>query len=206
MPRGKRFRRPAVWVALSVVLTVLWLAVDRAGATLVVSRDVGPPDAIVMLASHEWERLPAAAALARRYRDAVVLLTVPLQINEYNCNRCGERVTWLGAEGVPEARVRVLRRHVQNTHDEAIATLEYEHDHPFRSLVVVTTPYHSRRALATFEHVFAGTPVAVGVFPASATSQAVPGHWLWHKFDRAYVAYEWAAILDYRVRYGVPLR
>jgi uncharacterized SAM-binding protein YcdF (DUF218 family) len=194
---------------IGVVVTLIagadW-GVERAGTALVVSRDVGSPDAIVMLASHEWERLPAAAALARRYSDSVVLLTVPLQINEYNCNRCGERVAWLGAEGVPQARVRILPRHVRNTHDEAIATLEYEREHPFRRLVVVTTPYHTRRALETFRHVFAGTAVEVGIFPASATSQAAPTRWLLHKYDRAYVVYEWAGILEYRVRYGVPIR
>jgi uncharacterized SAM-binding protein YcdF (DUF218 family) len=194
---------------IAVVVAAIAMAdcgAEHAGTALVVSRDVGAPDAIVMLASHEWERLPAAAGLARRYTSAVVLLTVPRQINEYNCNRCGERVAWLQAEGVPESRVRVLKRHVVNTHDEALATLEYEHEHPFRKLVVVTTPYHTRRAPETFSDVFAGTPVDVGVFPASATSQAAPTRWLLHKYDRAYVAYEWAAILDYRVRYGVPLR
>jgi hypothetical protein len=68
-----------------------------------------------MLASHEWERLPAAAALARRYPDALVLITVPRVVNEYNCHRCDERVDWFES-GRGESRshqaARRRRQHV----------------------------------------------------------------------------------------------
>lgn len=205
MASGKRFRRLAGWALAAAMLAIVLWGVERAGTALVISRDVGPPDAIVMLASHELERLPVAAALARQYTNATVLLTVPTVISEYNCTRCSERVNWLETEGVSEARVRVLAPHVKNTHDEALAVLAYEQAHPFQRLVVVSSPYHARRALATFERAFAGTAVQVGFVPASSTSPARPSRWLWHHYDRAYVAYEWAAILDYRFRYGVPM-
>lgn len=176
-----------------------------AGEALVLARHVGNPDAIVMLASHEWERLPEAAALARSYPQATVLLTEPREITEHNCHRCGERVAWLAAEGVDGSRIVVLPRRVVNTRDEALSAREYAAAHGVRRLAVVTSPYHTRRALATFDHAFAGTCTAIGVVPASDRSPARPRRWWWHLYDMSYVAYEWAALLEYRLRYGVRL-
>ena len=72
--------------------------------------------------------------------------------------------------------------------------------------MVVTSPYHTRRSLATFRQVFAGTPITIGVVPAEATSPARPDWWWWAApYDRAYVGYEWAAITYYWFKYGVPI-
>lgn len=198
--------RRLAWLTarIGIAAVCIWTTM-HAGTALVVTREALPPDAIIMLASHEWERLPAAAALARQFPASVVLLTVPRVVTTLNCYRCGERVDWLEREGVPKSRIRVLPYHVVNTHDEALAALDYATSCPVRRLAVVTSPYHTRRALATFQTVLAGTPVNVGVMPATGTSPAEPGRWWWHRYDRHYVAYEWAAILSYRVKFGVPM-
>ena len=199
--RRDRTRR---FLAAVVVLSIatVWLLLHAATA-LVVEHQAGPPDAIIMLASHEWERLPATAALARRYPAARVLVTVPRVVTPYTCHRCTERVEWLGAEGVAAGRVRQLRP-VTSTYDEALAAREYAAREPFSRLAVVTTPYHTRRALATFRAVFRGSGVDIAVVPA-APAQGQPDRWWRHPYDRQYVRYEWAAILWYRWEYSVPL-
>jgi uncharacterized SAM-binding protein YcdF (DUF218 family) len=201
MPRSSRRRR--LLAGAAALAAALLAAALFAGSALVVTRDAGPPDVIVMLASHEWERLPATAALARRYPQSIVVLTLPRVLGPYNCFRCPERPEWLAAEGVPLRRIVQLPWPVENTFGEAQAVRRYLGFHPVQRLVVVTSPYHTRRALATFSHVLAGTGVRVGVQPAA--SDAVPGRWWMRRADRGYVAYEWAAILYYRIRYGVPL-
>lgn len=204
-PRLNRRRRAVARRLLaSAVLAIgtAWL-LSHAGTALIVERDPGPPDAIIMLASHEWERLPAAAALARQYPAARLLLTVPGVITLHTCHRCGERVEWLAAEGVLRQRIRTLRP-VSNTYDEALAAREHAAREPFARLTVVTSPYHTRRALATFKAVFEGSGVDVGVIPA-APAQGQPRRWWLHPYDRQYLRYEWAAILWYRWEYGVPL-
>ena len=55
---------------------------SHAGSALVVSEPLASPDAIVSLASHEWERLPAAAALARQYPEALVVLTRLVRLSQ----------------------------------------------------------------------------------------------------------------------------
>ena len=198
----RRRRLTALVLALCAGLAV----VSRAGRTLVVERAVGPPDAIVVLASHESERIPAAATLARQYPTSIVLLTVPRVITEFNCQRCMTRTEWLSEEGVSPARVRTLPDRTVNTRDEALAVLHYWQSAPFARLAVVTSPYHTRRSLSTFQHVFGNTTVQIGSYAATTTSPTRPDRWLLHGYDRRYVIYEWAALAYYRLKFGVPMR
>jgi uncharacterized SAM-binding protein YcdF (DUF218 family) len=202
--RNKRnTRRRLTGLALAAIVGLAVLS--RAGSALVIERPVGQPDAIIMLASHESERLPAAGALARQHPTSVVLLTVPKDITEYNCERCTIRTEWLGQEGVERTRVHTLPDRTANTRDEALAVLAYWRRNPFNRLAVVTSPYHTRRSLSLFETIFAGTGVAVGVYPAM-TSPAIPSRWWFGSYDRGYVIYEWAALAYYRLKYGVPIQ
>jgi uncharacterized SAM-binding protein YcdF (DUF218 family) len=75
-----------------------------------------------------------------------------------------------------------------------------------RRILVVTSPYHTRRALATFDAVLAPGGVRVGIVPASATSPAQPDRWWGAAYDRAYVRYEWAGIVYYLFRFGIDPR
>lgn len=194
---------PIVRTILVVIVCVLVaIGVSRAGVLLIESKPIANPDAIVVLASHEWERLPEAAHAARGQR-AIVLLTEPVTPNGYNCYQCGRRRQWLASLGVPPTRVTILPHRVKNTYDEAIATREYMLAHRYHRLLVVTSPYHTRRALATFDHVFKGSAVSIGIAPAREAPAHPDAWWWWHPYDRWYVSYEWAGIAWYAVRHQV---
>jgi uncharacterized SAM-binding protein YcdF (DUF218 family) len=173
-----------------------------AGTALIVSAPLENPDAIIMLASHEWERLPAAAAAARQHPAARFILTVPRSPSDANCFRCSERVEWLSREGIDRNRIIELRN-VMNTYEEARAVASYMSSRGLRRLLIVTSPYHTRRSLWTFRSVSADRNVEIGILPCSRASNVTPTAWWRYDVDRAYVAYEWAAIGAYAVRYGV---
>jgi uncharacterized SAM-binding protein YcdF (DUF218 family) len=176
---------------------------QHAGNALVVSESLSPTDAIVSLASHEWERLPVAALMAAQHTNAVVLLTLPQEVNGFNCHECAGRPDVLRKLGVAPARIRILPLGASGTYGEALATLAFARQNRIRHLLVVTSPYHTRRSLAAFRSVFEGTGVQVGVVPALKTSPAQPERWWLSGYDRAYVCYEWAAIVYYALRYGI---
>lgn len=199
---GSRARPLAIAAALLVASALVWTAAAQAGSALVVRRDLPGPDALLMLASHEWERLPALAHLARMTPGAVVLLTEPAHPTPENCHECDRRVAQLAELGVETVRVEVLPG-VTNTYDEAVAALEYCGRQSISRLMVVTSPYHTRRSLATFSAVFAGSGTVVGVRPAFPQSPAAPERWWRGSYDRAYVRYEWAALVWYALRYQV---
>ena len=190
-------------VSLAVAVATALVVLPGAGTSLVISIPVPDPDAIVTLASHEWERLPMAARLATRYPNAALLLTEPREVNLYNCHDCARRVGRLVRAGVAEPRIHVLPIPTSGTHGEALAALAFARREGVRRLAIVTSPYHTRRALATFRTVFAGTGTAIGIEPASDSSPAQPTSWWRAPYDRWYVRYEWAAIAYYWLRYGV---
>ena len=200
--RLKRQVRAAVLI-IPCVLLATGIAAQDAGTWLVVSRPLEHPQAIISLASHEWERLPAAAHLAKATPSAVVLLTLPQPVTPHNCHDCSGRIARLRRLGVPSDRVQILPLTSPGTYGEALAALTFAQQTHIRRLLVVTTPYHTRRSLAAFQSVFDRSGVEIGVEPATASSPARPGRWWASPYDRAYVAYEWAAVFYYAVRYGV---
>lgn len=206
-PRGAAWR----WLALGATAVALTagaasLLAPWAGTLLVVQQTIEDPDAIVPLASHEWERLPKAAALAREFRGARVLLTLPNQISVYNCHDCGRRVERLTRAGVESSRVRILGLTEPGTRGEALAVRSFATRWGVRRLVVVTSPYHTRRALAVFRHVLQGSSIRVGSVAAQDPQVDLhPERWWEFPSDRAYVGYEWAGLFYYWFRYGVPM-
>jgi hypothetical protein len=192
----------ALVVFLAATAAALFLGA-HAGTALVVSRPLSDPDAIVTLASHEWERLPAATDIATKNPHALLLLTLPQMPNEYNCYDCGGRIGRLERAGVAKDRIRVLPLTSGGTHGEAIAVRDFARRSPIKRLMIVTSPYHTRRSLALFRNILAGTGTVIGITPASAKSRARPDQWWRTPYDRWYVRYEWAAIPYYFVRYGV---
>ena len=200
-----RLVRRALATAGIVIVVGSGAAVPYAGSELVVSSPVPSPDAIVSLASHEWERLPATVELARRYPHALVLLTLPRSVNQFNCHDCAHRVERLTRAGIEAGRIRILPLTLGGTYGEAVATRNFVTEQHLSSVLVVTSPYHTRRSLATFRQALSAPFVRVGVWPASETSPAQPDRWWAAAYDRAYVRYEWAAILYYRVWHHVPI-
>ena len=176
-------------------------ALPYAGTALVVSSPLSSPDAIVSLASHEWERLPATAELSRRYPKAQVVLTLPQPVTQFNCHDCVHRAERLMNAGVEVGRIRVVPLTLGGTYGEAMAVRGLVTEHHLKSVLVVTSPYHTRRSLATFRKALDDVGAAVGVAPASKTSPARPELWWARSYDRAYVAYEWAARLYYWLRH-----
>jgi uncharacterized SAM-binding protein YcdF (DUF218 family) len=205
---GVTSRRRVVARVLGAVLVVLVIAAaaaaPHAGTALVVSAPGPAPDAIVSLASHEWERLPALVEQAGKYPDALIVLTVPQEVTQYNCHDCAHRSQQLIGAGVDASRIRLIPLTSGGTYGEALATKRFIENHGLAHVLVVTSPYHTRRSLETFRAIFRDTPVTVGIMPASATSPARPERWWATPYDRWYVRYEWAAILYYYLRHGVP--
>ena len=178
------------------MLALLAFFIDHAGTALVVSVPLENPEGVLVLGSHEWERLPAAVDIARASPGAVVFLSVPRAVTKYNCHDCEGRAARLVAAGIPQDRIVLLPDRVSNTRDEAAAARAECSRRHLRRLVVVTSPYHTRRARRTFARAFAGSGISVGVVP-SAASPARPGRWWAAAYDRAYVRYEWAALAYY---------
>ncbi|HVF45905.1 MAG TPA: YdcF family protein [Pyrinomonadaceae bacterium] len=206
--RGLRARRavPLVLVALAA-----WAVAARVAAeALVVSEELGRADALVVLAgsSAYVERTARAAELYREGRAPLVILTNDGQLSGWS-NESQSNPTFverargeLVRGGVPAERIEALPRRVGSTHDEAVLLREYAGGRHLRSLLVVTSGYHSRRALWTFRRAFEGSGVGVGVSKVEPGLQTpAPGTWWLSPRGWQSVAGEYVKMVYYRLSY-----
>jgi uncharacterized SAM-binding protein YcdF (DUF218 family) len=190
---------------------VVWALVAWGAArALVVEAELERADLIVVLggAAAYRERAQHAARLFKEGRAPLVVLTFD-----------GTRAGWSQAEqtnppfvqlareellraGVPAASVGVLPGLVESTHEEAARVCEFAAARGARSVLVVTSAYHSRRALWTFRRAARGRDLAVGLSPAPAGGQTPSAAFWWLRpAGWRQVAAEYPKLIYYRISY-----
>jgi uncharacterized SAM-binding protein YcdF (DUF218 family) len=207
--RSRVSRRRAL--VLIVALILVWPPLAWLGAKwLVVESRPERADALVVLggSSAYEERTGYAARLYGEGLAPVVLLTddgqrggwsQEQQRNPFFVERAAAA---LEAAGVPRENVETLAPQTSSTYEEARLLREYASERGLKSLLVVTSGYHSRRARWTFERVFEGSGVGVRVAAVGPGGQmpAPASWWLSVKGWRA-VALEYVKLAYYRLRY-----
>jgi uncharacterized SAM-binding protein YcdF (DUF218 family) len=204
-------KRRARLLTLALAALALWVVAARVAAgALVVEAPLAKADAMVVLAgsSAYVERTRRAAELYRQGRAPLVLLTNDGQLSGWSEETQSnptfvERARGeLVRGGVPEACIEALPRRVESTHDEAVLLRDYAAGRGLRSLVVVTSAYHTRRALWTFARAFEGTGVHLGIEHA-ATGLQLPSPEAWWLFPKGWksVAGEYVKLAYYRLKY-----
>ena len=104
--------------------------------------------------------------------------------------------------GVPRESVDILMQPVSSTHEEARLLRDHVEQQRMRSILVVTSAYHSRRSLWTFRRVFAGNGINIGL-EAASTGWQTPSPWTWWLRFRGWqiVPAEYLKLVYYRVRF-----
>ena len=200
----KRNRRRLFVTCL--LLACLWLVAWLAARWLIVVAPIERADAIVILSGSSTllERAQKAANLYSQDRSKRVLLT--------SDNRQGG---WSSAEqrnpffheiairelkqsGVPEGNIELIGPAVDSTWNEAVAVTDFCKAHNLHSILIVTSSYHSRRALWTFRALDSG--LQVGVEPAP-TGMQTPDPWIWWLSKRGWdlVFVEYVKLIYYHL-------
>lgn len=209
-----RYHRLAGYVGLFLLIALVLYA-ERVsvlrwiGHQLVRSDSIQPSDAIVVLAGINGEReLEAADLYAAKAAPLVVLTTEQEPKTIPELRRRGVRVErtvererrYLTELGVPPSAIIVLADPVQSTEDEAMRVAEWSRTHRVRSLIVVTSWYHTRRAGRVFEWALRGLGVVVRVRPVTFTLNDADHWWMDRDALRASL-FEWQKVIFYRLRY-----
>lgn len=164
--------------------------IDYGGPALLVERSVDKPDAILVLGG-ESDGRPRAAA--RLYRQGVAPLLFVIGTGD------DEEVRQvLLAEGVPRERIRVEPRSA-STLENALFARPLLEAAGVRRALIVTSSFHARRALSTFQQRIPG--IEFGVAMARRAWWDTPRG---HADENKNAALEFPKILAYWVLYGVP--
>jgi len=119
-------------------------------------------DALVLLAGNIKERGPTAAALIRDGVAERILLTNDGVFSswspQYRRNLYGVEWTeeYLVGASVPREKIVKLPFYASATMYDALAVKRYDDAHPMHRLIIITTDYHTPRAMWAFRKAFAG--------------------------------------------------
>lgn len=208
---GLKNKKQIIWVvvlAVGVALALLPALAWGAARLLIVHAPLDRADIIVMMSGSATfhERAQHAAQLYREGRAPKIILTndnlasgwsESEQRNPFYYERAKDELI---RSGVPEQNIEVLMDPILGTYHEACVIRAYCDTHNIHSVLVVTSGYHSRRALFTFQKVFSDSDTAVGIDPAAAgIDTPSPATWWYKAFGWQVVGKEYGKLLCYRL-------
>ena len=210
-PVGKSKRRRRLLLAAFVCL-LAWPFLAWAAAKLLIvsSHPASPADAIVILSGSSTyiERADWAAKLYLEGRAPLVVLTDDKLISGYNAKEDRNPFFYelaakeLLKRGVPAARIEVIPEAALGTYYESLNVCEYATNNKLKKLVVVTSAYHSRRALWSIRRACSHAQLETSV-GAPPPGWQTPSPWTWwlRRWGWRVVAGEYVKLIYYWWRY-----
>jgi len=161
-------QRKLLWVAAIVLLSFLFVAFAANAGSLLVIDAPAPSDLIVVLAG-ETDRRPVRALelLAQGYGSRVIL-DVPAAAKIYDFTQVELAQKYV--DSLPQAAaVHVCAIEGLSTRDESHDVEKCLEDEPQTRILIVTSDFHTRRALAIFRHEMPGKSFTVAAARDNAT-------------------------------------
>lgn len=158
-------------------LVLLWFAPDLLipplERYLVIEPTLQRADALVLMAGSPRERLPTVVRLYQAGRAPIILMA-----NDGNRGAWSQEhqrnlyeVEWAELEllkqGVPAGAIVKLPFSVSGTIHDARHAIDFARGQGLRSLLVVTSDYHTRRTLWSFQQVAVDESVRLAVYPVT---------------------------------------
>ncbi|MBA2732949.1 MAG: YdcF family protein [Acidobacteria bacterium] len=200
------------WAGRAVLALLAWsLLAWIAARALIVRADLARADVLVMLSGGSFypERVRHTADLFAQGRASKIILTDdgiqgPWSFEkERNPSYAEIEAEALQRAGVQAENIEIIPQRVSTTYDEAVRVRDYAQGKGLRSVLVVTSPYHSRRALWVWQRVFRESGIHVGLDPAPTGQQSPPpATWWWHWRGWLSVAYEYPKLVYYWLNYS----
>jgi uncharacterized SAM-binding protein YcdF (DUF218 family) len=183
-------------IALIIILALLYIGhgylLDKAGRYLYYEDVMKPADVIVILAGEETERVEYGVNLFKEgwaRKDKIILAGGPVVWKYTLASLMGEHAVSLG---IPKDAI-LLEDQSKTTEEDACFTKQILDKHKYKSCILVTSPYHSRRAYTIFEKIM-GKEITVISAPCNQSWFRFDDWWKRRK-DRAKVLSEYSKFL-----------
>ena len=210
MSRRRRIRR-GILLKLLVACILIWPLAAWLGARLLITEaPLDKADAIVVLSgsANYKERAQEAARLLFEGHSQRILITNDNQrgpwssAEQRNLFFYERSIDEIRNAGVPADKVELLLKPVSSTHEEASLVRQYAEEHGLRSVLIVTSAYHSRRALWVFSRVFRNTGIRIGLVSVAPGDQSPrPATWWLSIRGWKLVPTEYIKMIYYVIKY-----
>lgn len=171
---GRTERRLALLATVLALLIIrrLWLA--PIGSYLVVADPPQAADALVPLAGDRERVIDAARLFEQGWaRWYVVTATAQREGDLPYAEAIRHKAIELG---VPAGRIQVVAEPADSTYSEAVFLRRLAQSQGWRSLMIITSPYHTRRSRLIFAEIFRSSGITIVVRPV-AQSWYDPAAW-----------------------------
>jgi len=192
-----RAARALLFALLCVAATPLWLPL--LGTALVVADPLAPADAVVPLAGDLGERVASAAELLHA-GFAPRLVLSDLRVDDDGALTSKDHRRFALDAGVQPGRLFPIDRTVRSTYQELVAVRELATRSGWRSLIVVTSPQHTRRTRLIAAEVFRDSSIAVHVRPVEGFGYT-PSRWWQSDRERTLTLGEYPKLLAFLLGY-----
>ncbi len=206
----KRFLRIAVcfFIAFGIWIPFAWLSANY----LVVEKPLENADAIFVLSGSDAyvERTDEAAKLFKEKIAQKIFLTNDGFKGGWNQNEqrnpyFAERARCeLIEQGVPAEAIEILPTIVAGTNDEANLLIKVSTERKLKAILLVTSAYHSRRTLWTFERAAlrSDLPLDMGI-KSPFSEQKIPSPFCWWLSNKGWetIGAEYVKIVYYWLIY-----
>jgi len=161
---------------LSVVIILVICSIISIGFLLSPQDPLEPSDAIIVISGGETEQRVAEGV--KLYQDswAPLIIMSGAARDEGIANAIAMKQIAV-EQGVASNHILVEEKAI-NTFDNAIKTKEIIKQHKFNKIILVTSPYHQRRAILVFKKVLSDLPVKIISHSASDSAWRKNGWWL----------------------------
>jgi uncharacterized SAM-binding protein YcdF (DUF218 family) len=160
-------RTIGVLVFLAILPFIIYLALRALGAYLIISSEIDTANAIVVLSGGDETRLTEALRLYNQnYAHMIILTETGQKLEDTNQLYSFDMRIVLLSNGVPSGNILITNKKVSSTRDEALAVKNLMKNQQMMSAIIVTDPYHSRRAFGIFQEIFKGSGVKLMIQPA----------------------------------------
>ncbi len=181
-----------------IILTALWFfhapLLDAAAQRLIVQDQLAQADALVVLAGDgNGERVNQAVELYQKgYAPMLLMSGGPLAWHLTSADWMKKQAM---AQGIP-GQVIFLQTKSLSTIDDARFTLPLVKAHAWKSVILVTSPAHSRRAGKYFKKVYGREGIKVISYPVQHGQFDPSGWWRRHE-DTQIVMWEYVSLVFY---------
>ena len=206
-----------VLIALALIIIAVWSVypylLKEIGYFLIFEQEPKKADVIVVLNGRDTERSLAAVDLYNQgYASLIIMARLAKQPgSDEFWKRVGNNFDGkvffqkaIEAMGVPEKSFQFIGNGVGSTYDEALTTKSFLTKTGCKSILLVTSKWHSKRAYLTFRSALKKEAVDIFIQP-SRYDTFRPDAWWKNKTDAELVCYEYIRLIYYILTLRISL-